>query len=268
MATAANRSDPARSVTGLRGVVFDVDGVLTDSAGIRAAAWKAAVDRCLEALPESRFAAWQRHPFDEVKDYLGLVSGKSRFDGVLAFLASRGLRLPEGEPGDEPGCGTVRAIAAAEERTLFDLLDEHPVNAFADVEPVLGALRAWGVKSAAVSASSRANDVLITAGIQGLFDTVVDGSEAVRLHLAGTPDPALFLEGAKRLHVPPAQTAVADAAPTGVEGGMRAGFGLVAGINRETSHERAARLYTHGADVVVHDLVGLLRAGLGRWEGP
>lgn len=267
-ATAVSPRDPARSALGLRGVIFDVDGVLTDSAGMRAAAWKAAFDPCLQALPASRFAAWQRHPFDEVKDYLSLVDGKPRLEGARAFLASRGLRLPEGRPDDGPGYGTLRAIAAAKEAAFLAAIGEHPVGAFPDVEPVLTALRAWGVKCAAVSPSRHAGELLIAAGIHGLFDTVVDGTEAARLHLPGKPDPALFLEGARRLHVQPVQAAVAEDAPTGVEAGQRGGFALVAGINRESSHERAARLYTHGADVVVHDLAGLLRAGVGRWEGP
>lgn len=154
-ATPSNRRDPARPVLGLRGAVFDVDGVLTDTAGIHAAAWKAAFGPCLEALPASRFAAWQRYPFDEVKDYLSLVDGKPRLDGALAFLASRGLRLPEGRPGDAPGCGTPATIG------------EHPVEAFPDVEPVLTALRAWGVKCAAVSPCRHAGDLLIAAGIHG-----------------------------------------------------------------------------------------------------
>ncbi|KOU98382.1 hypothetical protein ADK91_30155 [Streptomyces sp. XY511] len=266
-ATPVRGRDPARSALGLRGVLFDVDGVLTDSVSIHASAWKAALDPCLEALPDS-LPAWQRRPFDEIKDYLSLVDGQPRPDGVQAFLASRGLCLPEGRPGDRPGCDTVWAIAAAKEAAFHSALAERPVKAFPDVEPVLAALRAWGVKCAAISSSRHANDLLISAGIHGLLDTVVDGAEAARLRLAGKPDPRLLLEGARRLHVHPPQAAVAEDSPAGVEAGMRAGCALVAGINRESSHERAVRLYTHGADVVVHDLAGLLRAGVGRWEGP
>ncbi|MBT2450855.1 HAD hydrolase-like protein [Streptomyces sp. ISL-43] len=267
-AALGNKRDPARSALGLRGVVFDVDGVLTDSVGIHAAAWKAALDPCLEAMPAARLAAWQRHPFDEFKDYLSLVDGKPGFDGALAFLSSRGLRLPEGRPGDGPGCATVWALAAAKEAAFLATVSERRVEAFPDVEPALSALHAWGVACAAVSVCRDASDMLTASAIRGLFDTVVDGTEADRLSLAGTPDPALFLEGARRLHVPPAQAVVAEDSPAGAEAGMRGGFALVAGINRSSSHELAARLYTHGADVVVRDLAGMLRAAVGRWEGP
>ncbi|MET9319611.1 HAD family hydrolase [Streptomyces sp. NPDC003038] len=258
----------ASGASGLRAVVLDTDGVLTDSAGLHAAAWKAALDACLEALPASRSSTWQRRPFDAVKEYVSLVDGRALSDAVAAFLDSRGLRLPEGRPEDEPGRGTVWAIAAAEEQAFLDALGRRPVRAFPDVRPVLAALRAQGVKCAAVSASRHATDLLVTAGIHGLFDTVVDGAETIRGRWAGTPQPALFVEGARRLHVPPEQAAVAQEAPSGVEAARRGGFALVAGVNREGSHERAARLYTHGADVVVGDLAGLLIAGVGRWEGP
>ncbi|MFD9307516.1 HAD family hydrolase [Streptomyces sp. NPDC060048] len=265
-AAPADTRAPARSAPGLRGVVFDVDGVLTDSVGLHAAAWKAAFDPCLEAVPPSGLAAWQLHPFDEFKD-LGLVDGKPGFEGALAFLASRGLRLPEGRPGDAPGSTTVWAVAAAKEAAFLAALSERPVEAFPEVGAVLAALHAWGVKCAAVSTCGDAGDMLTASAIRGLFDTVVDGTEADRLGLAGTPDPALFLEGARRLRVPPAQAVVAEDSPAGAEAGMRGGFALVAGINRSSSHELAARMYTHGADVVVRDLAGVLRAALGRWEG-
>ncbi|GAA3378996.1 hypothetical protein GCM10020367_60770 [Streptomyces sannanensis] len=239
----------------LRAVVFDTDGVLTDSARVHAAAWKLAFDGCLDVLPAADRE--QCRPFDQVEEYRRLVDGKSRFDGALAFLTARGIHLPTGDPQDPPGCGSVWAIAARKDQEFVTALRERPPEAFPDVLPLLRTLREAGVLCAAASASRHARDVLTAAGIVGLCETVVDGVEAARLGLPGKPDPALFVEAARRLGMPPAAAAVVEDASVGVEAARRGGFGLVVGLDRGASPAAAADLRAHGADLVVGDLSGL-----------
>lgn len=237
----------------VRAVVFDTDGVITDSARVHAAAWQEAFDACLRA-------AGRHQPFDPVEDYRRYVDGKSRLDGVAAFLASRGLRLPAGAPDDPPGTGTVRAVAARKEQLFVRRLREGGIAAWPGSVRLLYVLRAQGVPCAAVSASRHAPELLAEAGVRDLFQAVVDGNEAARLRLPGKPDPALFLEAARRLDAVPAEAAVIEDALAGVEAGRRGGFGLVIGVDRTTGPTSAADLRGHGADLVVGDLAELLTA--------
>ncbi|MFE4369591.1 HAD family hydrolase [Streptomyces sp. NPDC056835] len=230
----------------VRAVVFDTDGVITDSAGVHAAAWKGAFDACLSA-------AGVREPFDAVDDYRRYVDGKSREDGAVAFLNARGLDLPLGDPADGPGTATVRAVAARKGQLFTRRLREHGVEAWPGTVRLLHALTAARVPYAAVSASRHATELLTSAGVLGLLRTVVDGNEAGRLRLPGKPDPALFLEAARRLGFPARDTAVVEDAPAGVEAGRRGGFGLVIGVDRTAGRTSAAELRGHGADVVVAD---------------
>nr|WSW70999.1 HAD-IA family hydrolase [Streptomyces sp. NBC_00995] len=244
-----------RGVPDIRGIVFDTDGVLLDSASLHAAAWKSAFDGCLEALAsEGRRQA----PFDADGEYRRLVDGKPRLDGARALLESRGLALPLGSADDLPGCTSVWAVAARKERAFTQTLRTRAVPSFADVAPALGALRAGGTRCAAVSASRHAGELLASAGIHGLFDVVVDGGEATRLGLAGKPDPALFLEAASRLRVHPRHAAVVEDAVAGVEAGRRGGFGLVVGVDRTSDRRQAAALTDGGADLVVRELTELI----------
>ncbi|MCK7626399.1 HAD-IA family hydrolase [Streptomyces sp. RS10V-4] len=238
----------------LRAVVLDTDGVLTDSAGLHAAAWQEAFDACLAAVGGQR-------PFDPVDDYLRFVDGRSRRDGAAAFLASRGLDLPPGGPGDPPGTGTVAAVAARKDAAFTARLREHGAPAWPGGVRLLRAARAAGVRCAAVSASRHATEVLAAAGLLPLLEVVVDGNEAARLGLPGKPDPALFTEAARRLGVPPREAAVVEDAAAGVEAGRRGGFGLVVGVARGGGPEHAAELRRRGADVVVGDPGDLLAPG-------
>lgn len=226
----------------VRAVVFDTDGVITDSARVHAAAWKEAFDPCLAE-------AGQRRPFDPVEDYRRYVDGKSRLDGAADFLTSRGLR-----PADE----TVQTVAAAKERLFVRRLREHGIEAWPGTVRLLRVLRAEGVPCAAVSASRHAPELLDRSGVRELFQAVVDGNEAARLRLPGKPDPALFLEAARRLGVPAGGAAVVEDALAGVEAGRRGGFGLVVGVDRTAGPTSAADLREHGADLVVGDLAELL----------
>ncbi|MEV3988019.1 HAD-IA family hydrolase [Streptomyces sp. NPDC049837] len=242
----AQAADRLRAV---RAVVFDTDGVLTDSARAHAMAWKAAFDARLRAHPPEDPA--QRRPFDATEDYLRYVDGKPRLDGAAAFLASRGLR---------PSPATVEAVAAEKERLFTERLRERGVDAFPDAVRLLHALRRARTPLAAASASRHAREVLAAARVLDLFDALVDGVEAARLGLPGKPDPALFLEAARRLAAPPADCAVVEDALAGAEAGRRGGFGLVVGVNRTGVPGAGGALHRAGADIVVHDLAELLDA--------
>ncbi|MFI7099546.1 HAD family hydrolase [Streptomyces sp. NPDC050161] len=244
----------AACLQSVRAVVFDTDGVITDSARVHAAAWQVAFDAALAA------AGGQR-PFDPVDDYLRHVDGRTREDGAAAFLASRGIRLPLGDPSDAPGPDTVWAIAARKEELFTSALRTHGIDALPGTVRLLHVLRSHGVPCAAVSASRHATELLSTADVLGLFLAVVDGKEARRLHLPGKPDPALFLEAARRLGPPPEDTAVVEDALAGVEAGRRGGFGLVVGVDRTADRIAAAGLRRSGADVVVSDPGELLATG-------
>jgi HAD superfamily hydrolase (TIGR01509 family) len=248
----------APSLRALQAVVFDTDGVITDSARLHAAAWKAAFDAFLRAHPPEDPALGG--PFDMDVDYRRHVDGKSRIDGAAAFLASRRITLPLGRPGDPPGDGSVWAIAARKERLFNTELRRQSVDSWPGTVRLLHALYEERVPCAAVSASRHTRELLAKAGVLGLLRTVVDGNEAARLALPGKPDPALFLEAAARLSRPARDTAVVEDALAGVEAGRRGGFGLVVGVDRTAGSGSAADLLAHGADVVVRDLSELMAA--------
>ncbi len=205
------RSPVVPALRAVRAVVCDTDGVVTDSARLHAAAWKGAFDAYLAGLPGT-----PQPPFDPVGDYLRHVDGRSRLDGAAAFLAARGL--------DADG-SAVAAVAADKEERFTRRLREGGVDAYPGTVRLLRALRDAGVPLAAASASRHARELLERAGVRDCFDALVDGSEAARLGLPGKPDPALFLEAARRLGVPPGRCAVVEDALAGVEAGRRGGSG-------------------------------------------
>jgi beta-phosphoglucomutase family hydrolase len=237
----------------VRAVVFDTDGVITDSARVHAAAWKTAFDAFLRDHPPDD--PRQGRPFDVRDDYPRFVDGRSRLDGAAAFLASRGI---------EPVARRVRAVAAEKERLFTRRLGEQGVDAYPGTVRLVRALRAARMPVAAVSASRHARELLTGAGVVDLFDVLVDGGEAARLGLAGKPYPDLFLEAARRLGVPPNRAAVVEDALAGVEAGRRGGFLLVVGVDRAQGPSTGERLLRHGADIVVGDLGELLDDGLQR----
>lgn len=254
MAAPPSPTSLAPGLRSLRAVVFDTDGVITDSATAHAAAWKQAFDTCLARWPGQR-------PFDPVGDYLRHVDGRSRQDGAAAFLASRGLDLPAGSPDDPPGTETVEAVAAYKDELFTERLRVRPVDVYPGTVRLLRVLHAARVPRAAVSASRHATELLERAGLTDLLDAVVDGNEAHRLRLPGKPDPALFTEAARRLGAPVADTAVVEDALPGVEAGRRGGFGLVIGVDRSADGTGAAGLRARGADLVVSDPGELLIGG-------
>lgn len=227
-------------------VVFDLDGVLTDTARVHRAAWKRIFDEALGSI----HGAIDRRPFDG-EDYRKYVDGRARVDGVEAFLDARGSRLPRGLPDDAPGATTAWALANRKNEHFLAALATEGVRSFPSSVALVKRLRAAGLGTAVVTASQNRAEVLAAARIDDLFDVHVDGLDAAALGLAGKPDPAMFLEAASRLGVVPANTVVVEDALAGVTAGRRGGFGLVIGVDR-TGAPRS--LAAAGADVVVADL--------------
>lgn len=231
--------------------IFDMDGVVTDTARVHAQCWKEVFDQYLrERSKRSRepFA-----PFTE-DDYLRFVDGKPRYDGAASFLLSRGDDLRRGEPSDLPGYDSVSGIANLKDREFERLVTSHGVAPFPTTVSFIRSLRSRGLKTALISSSRHAKVILTAADIIGLFDVVVDGIEAEALALPGKPDPAIFLTAARLLEAAPSRSAVVEDALAGVEAGHRGHFGLVVGVDR-VSH--AGELREHGADLVVGDLAEL-----------
>ena len=237
-------------------VLFDMDGVITDTASVHAAAWKRTFDEFL--LDLSRSGGPPFRPFDLIEDYRRHVDGKARTAGIRDFLASRGLTLPDTAPPDRPETMTVATLGDRKDRYFKDYIDQYGVTAYPATVRLIHRLRERGIRLAVVSASRNCAAVLRAAGISDLFDVRVDGVDAARLRLPSKPDPALFLEAARRLDVSPATTAVVEDSLSGVEAARRGGFALVIGVDR--AHQRAA-LYEKGAHIVVSSLASLELTG-------
>ncbi|CAM2940566.1 beta-phosphoglucomutase family hydrolase [Prescottella defluvii] len=229
------------------GFLFDMDGVVTDTARVHARAWTRLFDEFLDGRGRGE-------PHFTPDDYVTYVDGRPRVDGVASFLASRSIDVPRGDPSDPPEADTVCGLAARKDALFLHELDEHGVEAFPGTVAVIGRLRAAHVPVALVTASRNADRVLTAAGLDGSFDARVDGVDVDRLSLAGKPDPATYLEGARRLGLAASRCVVLEDALSGVEAGRRGGFGVVVGVDR-THHADALR--EAGADVVVADLSDL-----------
>ncbi|HEX6207039.1 MAG TPA: trehalose-phosphatase [Actinomycetota bacterium] len=236
------------SAAAIDAVIFDLDGVVTDTASVHSAAWKRLFDAYLQERAERTGDDWE--PF-EPDDYRRYVDGKPRYDGVRSFLAARGITLPEGETSDPPDRETVRGLGNRKDREFLDHIREHGVDAFPGTVRLIDDLHGLGVRTAIISASRNCQEVLRAAGLEDRFEERVDGLVAAGVGLPGKPDPAVFLEAARRLGVPPFRAASVEDALAGVEAGRRGGFALVIGVDR-TGH--AQELREHGADVVVSDL--------------
>jgi alpha,alpha-trehalase len=232
----------------LDAVIFDLDGVITKTANVHAAAWKRLFDEFLKERAGRTGEPFR--PFED-HDYLTYVDGKPRYDGVESFLESRRIELPWGDPSDPPEAETVCGLGNRKNRYFLDHLHSRGVDAYPTSLALVDALRARSVKTALISASRNARPVLEAAGAIDRFDVIVDGVDARKLGLAGKPDPAVFLEAARRLGVEPRRAAVVEDALAGVEAGRSGGFRLVLGVDR--GHQ-AAELSSHGADLVVTDL--------------
>jgi beta-phosphoglucomutase family hydrolase len=230
-------------------VVFDMDGVVTKTATVHAAAWKALFDSYLR--DRSARTGEPFRPFDVEADYLPYVDGKPRYDGVRDFLASRGVTLPWGDPSDPPDAETVCGLGNRKNDFFTAEVAAHGVEAFPTTVALIHALKEHGVHTAIISASKNTSTILDAAGVRSLFEAQVDGEVADDLSLPGKPDPAVFLEAARRVGATPRRAVVVEDAEAGVQAGHRGGFALVIGVDRS---DHAAALRAHGADVVVDDL--------------
>lgn len=240
-------------------VIFDTDGVVTRTASVHRTAWKSLFDQYLRERADSAGTSFV--PFSD-DDYTRFVDGRSRYDGVEAFLVSRDIRLPRGEPTDPAGTETACALGNTKNGYFLAEVADSGVEPFASTLSLVRALRRRGIRTAVVSASENCAHVIEAAGAGDLFDLRVDGLDTAALGLPGKPDPALFLEAARRLDVSPADAAVVEDALAGVEAGRRGGFGLVVGVDRAGI---ADELADHGADVVVEDLAAFDIDETGRW---
>jgi len=231
--------------------LFDLDGVLTDTAGVHRAAWALVFDEFLDWLQP---ASEKRESFSDV-DYRDFVDGRPREDGVRIFLASRGIRLVEGHPSDRPDRHSVHGLANRKNQVLLRCLARGGVSVFPDARRFLQAARSRGLRTAVVSSSANTWAVLSAAGLSDLIQVRVDAATVREQGLRGKPAPDAFLEAARQLGVRPDRAAVFEDALVGVEAGRDGGFACVVGVDRA---DRAAALRRHGADLVVTDLTHLL----------
>jgi alpha,alpha-trehalase len=234
---------------GFDAVIFDMDGVVTRTATVHAAAWKKLFDEYLRRRAEQEGKQFQ--PFDADADYRRYVDGKPRYDGVASFLESRGVSLPRGDPGDPPDRETFCGLGNRKNGYFRRSLEEQGVEVYQSTIDVIHALKDRGFKTAIFSASRNCQAVLEAAGISHLFDARVDGEDAAELKLPGKPAPATLLEAAGRLGVAPERAVIVEDAIAGVQAGRAGGFGLVIGVNRSDSR---GALEENGADVEVSDL--------------
>jgi beta-phosphoglucomutase family hydrolase len=240
---------------GVTACLFDLDGVLTQTAKVHAAAWKQMFDEYLRARAQKTGEPFAQ--FDIEHDYEEYVDGKPRYDGVRSFLQSRSIELPEGSPADPPDAETVCGLGNRKNELVLKLIRDEGVDAYEGSVRYVKAAREAGLRRAVVSSSANTEDVLKAAGIEDLFEARIDGKVADEQHLKGKPAPDTFLAGARALGVPPARAAVFEDAVAGVQAGRDGEFGHVVGVDR-VGHGHADALRDHGADVVVTDLSELL----------
>jgi len=238
---------------GVRTCLFDLDGVLTKTATVHAAAWKEMFDAYLRQRAAREGEEFV--PFDADADYGEYVDGKPRYDGVRSFLASRGIELPEGDADDPPSAETISGLGNRKNEIVLRKIREEGVEAYEGSVRYLEAARKAGLHRAVVSSSTNCRDVLAAAGIEEFFEARIDGVVAEREHLKGKPAPDTFLAAARALDVPPERAAVFEDALAGVAAGRAGHFGCVVGVDR-VGHAEGLR--KHGATVVVRDLAELL----------
>jgi HAD superfamily hydrolase (TIGR01509 family) len=235
--------------------LFDLDGVLTQTAKVHSVAWKEMFDAFLRRRATERGEDFV--PFDPLRDYDEYVDGRPRAEGVQAFLASRGIELPAGSSNDPPDALTVSWLGQRKNEIFLKLIHEHGVEPYDGSVRYVKAARDGGLRSCVVSSSANCHEVLAAAGIAELFEEVIDGHVAEAEQLRGKPAPDTYLAGARAAGETPEHAAVFEDALAGVEAGRAGRFAIVIGVDRVG---QAAALKAHGADVVVGDLSELLGA--------
>lgn len=230
-------------------LIFDLDGVITQTASTHARAWKRLFDGFLGRRVIEAGGTFV--PFDLEKDYRRYVDGKPRIAGVASFLAARGISVPTGTLEDGPDQDTAHGLASRKDHYFAELLTHEGVDVSPSAECLLQEARRRGLRTAVASSSHHCGEILRSAGLIALFDARVDGIDLDQLALAGKPAPGMFLEAARRLNASPTRTAVFEDATAGVEAARAGDFGLVIGVGPAA---RAPELLKHGADKVVADL--------------
>jgi beta-phosphoglucomutase family hydrolase len=230
-------------------LLFDLDGVVTQTASIHARAWKRTFDEYLAQRAAQSSAPFV--PFDLETDYRRYVDGKPRLTGALSFLASRGIDMPTGKPGDQAEQGTVHGLAAGKDHYFAKLLAREGVHVSASAVALLQEARRCGLRLAVASSSRHCSEILRAGCLTAFFDAQVDGIDLDRLGLSGKPAADMFLEAARRLGVPPRRTVVFEDATAGIAAARAGGFGLVIGVG---SGKQAAALLESGADQAVANL--------------
>jgi beta-phosphoglucomutase family hydrolase len=233
--------------------LFDLDGVLTDTASVHTKAWKVMFDDFLRQRAEKDGEEFV--PFDPDKDYREYVDGKKREDGVRSFLESRGIELPEGDPDDPPEKETICGLGTRKNDAFQKTLHDDGVKVFDGSRRYLEAVSGAGLAIAVVSSSANTGEVLKITGLDRFIQQRVDGVTLREEHIEGKPAPDSFLRAAELLDVPAGEAAVFEDALSGVEAGRAGNFGFVVGVDRVG---QAEELRSHGADVVVTDLAELL----------
>ena len=239
----------------VRACLFDLDGVLTDTASVHKKAWKVMFDSYLRERAERTSEKFVS--FDVGADYLKYVDGKRREDGVRSFLASRGIELPAGDPDDDPGAETVNGLGNRKNELFLRVLREDGVDVFDGSRRYLEAVSHAGLAVAVVSSSANTREALEVTGLDRFVQVRVDGVTMREEHITGKPAPDSFLRAAQLLDVPPGQGAVFEDALAGVAAGRAGNFGFVVGVDRVG---QADALRRNGADIVVKDLAELLDA--------
>ncbi len=234
-------------------VLFDLDGVITNTANIHATCWKQMFDEYLRNRASQRGEAFR--PFDFATDYRLYVDGKPRFDGVRDFLTSRGIQLPEGAPDESAAMETVCGLGNRKDDLVNHVLADVGVEPYEGTVRFIHQLRHHGFKIAVVTSSEHCKSILKAAELDALFDAQVDGHTIHTLHVAGKPAPDTYLLAAKLLGIEPARSIVVEDAISGVEAGANGNFGLVIGVARKGNAEE---LQHHGANLVVNDLSELV----------
>ena len=238
---------------GVTACLFDLDGVLTQTAKVHAEAWKSMFDEFLRGWANQHGEEFV--PFDAHTDYDEYVDGKPRYEGVSSFLQSRQIELPQGTPEDPPSAQTIDGLGNRKNELVLKLIHDHGVQPYEGSVRYVKAAREAGLRRAVVSSSTNARDVLKAVGIYDLFEKIVDGVVADRERLKGKPAPDTFWEGARELGVDRKAAAVFEDALAGVQAGRAGDFGFVVGVDRVG---QAEALKEHGADIVVEDLAELL----------
>jgi HAD superfamily hydrolase (TIGR01509 family) len=233
--------------------LFDLDGVLTATATLHAAAWKTTFDEFLAHRAAADGDTWV--PFDLSLDYRRYVDGKLREEGVRSFLRSRNIVLSEGSPNDAPGTPTVSGLAEAKNQRVLKEIAVRGIEVFPGSVRFVRSVRCTGRPTGVVSASANTVAVLDAANLTSFFDVVIDGQFAQSHGLDGKPHPDTYLAAAAAFSTPPEHAAIFDDALSGIDAGRAGAFGLVVGVDRDDDTDE---MYRHGAHRVVHDLAELL----------